>query len=94
MMQRSDPRWLPMTCEDALGQVGRQGGGHLVEHEDVGLDGQRAGQVDDPQRGEGQVAGDVGQVEVGDAQLGAASGGTARPASWSGAGSSGCRGPG
>ena len=69
MMQRSDPRWLPMTCEHPLGQVGRQRGGHLVEHQDMGLDRERARQVDDPQRGQRQVARDVGQVQVADAQL-------------------------
>ena len=35
-----------------------------------GLDGERTGQVDDAQRGQGQVARHVGQVEVADAQLG------------------------
>ena len=54
--------------EHPLGQVRRQGGGHLVEHQDVGLDRQGAGEVDDPQRGERQVADDVGEVEVGDAR--------------------------
>ena len=36
--------------EHALGQVRRQRRGHLVEHQHVGLDGQRAGEVDDAQR--------------------------------------------
>ena len=56
--------------EDPLGQVGRQGRGHLVEHQDVGLDGQGPREVDDPERGEGQVAGQLAEVEVRQAELG------------------------
>ena len=63
------PALVADDVQDAFGQVGRQRCGHLVEHEDVGLDRERARQVDDPQGREGQVAGDVGQVQVADAQL-------------------------
>ena len=38
--------------EHPLGEVRRQGRGHLVEHQHVGLDGERPGEVDDPERGE------------------------------------------
>ena len=38
MMQRSVPRWSPDDLEDAFGQVGRQRGGHLVEHQHGRLD--------------------------------------------------------
>ncbi len=60
----------PNDLEDELCQVRRQGGRHLVEQEDVRLDRQGAGKVDDPQRGERQVADEVVQVQVGEAQLG------------------------
>ena len=68
MTERSVPRLAADDLEHPLGQVGRQGRGHLVEHEDVRLDGQRPGEVDDPQRGQRQVADEVGEVEVGDAR--------------------------
>ena len=64
------PALIADDVEDPLRQVGGQGGGHLVEHEDVGLDGERTGQVDDPQRRQRQVARHVRQVQVADAQLG------------------------
>ena len=38
--------------EDTFGQVCRQCRGHLVEHQHIRLDGEGAGQVDDPERGE------------------------------------------
>ena len=63
------PPLIADDVEHPLGQVGGQSRGHLVEHQDVGLDGERAGQVDDAQRGQGQVARDVREVEVADAQL-------------------------
>ena len=47
--------------EHALREVRRQGCGHLVEHQDVGLDRQRARQVDDPQRREGEPLGQRAQ---------------------------------
>ena len=58
MTERSEPRWLPMTSSTRSVRFGRQRGGHLVEHQDVRLDREGARQVDDPQRREGQVAGD------------------------------------
>ncbi len=56
--------------EHAFGQVGGQGRGHLVEHQDVGLDGQRSREVDDAQRGKRQPARHARQVEVDEPQLG------------------------
>ncbi len=56
--------------EDALRQVGGQGRGHLVEHQHVGLDGQRPRQVDDPERGKRQPARHARQIEVDQSQLG------------------------
>ena len=55
--------------EDALGEVGGQGRGHLVEHQDVGLDRERAGEVDDPERGERHAPRQARQVEVLEAEL-------------------------
>ena len=55
--------------EHALREVRRQGGGHLVEHQDVGLDRQRARQVDDPQRREGEALGQRAQDRVLHAEL-------------------------
>ena len=60
----------PDDLEDSLGQVGRQGGGHLIEHEDMWLDGERPGQIDDPQGGQRELASHVRQVEIGDAEFG------------------------
>ena len=54
--------------EDVLGEVGGEGGGHLVEEEDVGLDGEGAGEVEDAERGEGEVAGEIAEVEAGKAE--------------------------
>ena len=64
--------------EDPLGEVGRQRGGHLVEHQHVRLDRERAGEVDDPQRGQRHAAapGSTGRGRRGRARR--ASGGTAR----------------
>ena len=49
--------------EDALGEVGGQRGGHLVEEEDVGLERERAGEVEDAQdrraAGRGRVSREV-----------------------------------
>ena len=55
--------------EDALGEVRGQGRGHLVEHEDVGLDREGAGEVDDPERGERHAPRQARQVEVREAEL-------------------------
>ena len=80
--------------EHPLGEVRGQRRGHLVEHEDVRLDGQRAGEVDDPQRGQRHAARHARQVEVARGRARPSSGGTARAASRSGAGWRGCPGPG
>ena len=55
--------------EHPLREVRRQGGGHLVEHQDVGLDRHRARQVDDPQRREGEALGQRAQIGVLHAEL-------------------------
>ena len=66
--------------EHALGEVGGQRRGHLVEEQDVGLDGQRAGEVEDAQDRQRQVAHHGVQVEAGDAELASPRPGTARRA--------------
>ena len=68
MTDRSPSRWLD-DLEHALGQVRRQGGRDLVEQQDVGLDGERAGQVDDPERRQRQAPRKARQIEVPQAQL-------------------------
>ena len=55
--------------EDALGEVRGQGRGHLVEHQHVGLDRHRAGEVDDPERGQRHAPRHARQVQVVEAQL-------------------------
>ena len=55
MTDRSGPAPSADDLEHALGEVRRQRRGHLVEHEDVGLDRQGAREVDDAQRRERQV---------------------------------------
>ena len=55
--------------EHALGEVRRQRRGHLVEHQHVGLDRQRAGEVDDPERGQRQAPRRARQVEAAEAEL-------------------------
>ncbi len=70
MMLRSEPLWSRDDLEDSFGEVCRQRGGHLVEQQDVRFDRERARQVDDPQRGEGQVTGEVCEVEIRDPELG------------------------
>ena len=69
MTELSDAALSPDDLQDALGQVGRQGRGHLVEHQDGGLDGQRTREVDDPQCRERQVARSGREIEVRDAEL-------------------------
>ena len=59
----------PDDVEHALGEVGRQRRGHLVEQQHVGLDGQRAGEIEHALDGERHVARGVAQVEVGDAEF-------------------------
>ena len=56
--------------EDALGEVRGQRRGHLVEHQDVGLDGEGAREVDDPERGQRHAPRQARQVEVLEAELG------------------------
>ena len=56
-------------CEDPLGEVRRQRGGDLVEHQYVGLDRHGAGQVDDPKRRERHAPRDAREVQILDAQL-------------------------
>ena len=55
--------------EDPLGEVGGQRGGHLVEHQHVRLDRQRAREVDDPQRGERHLARQVDRSRSLEAEL-------------------------
>jgi hypothetical protein len=47
---------LPRDAQHALHEVGGQGGGQFVQQQHVGRARQRAGEVDDPQRGKRQVA--------------------------------------
>ena len=70
----------PHDLEHALGQVGRQRGGHLVQDAGRPARGQGPGEVDDAQRGQGQVASVLRQVEVRDAQLAPSSRGRRRRA--------------
>ena len=56
--------------QDLLRQIRRQGGGHLVEQQYLGLDGERAGEIQDAQHRERQVARHLEQVERGHAELG------------------------
>ena len=69
MTEWSVPRWRADDLEDPLGEVGRQGRGHLVEHQDVRFDGQGACEVDDAQRGERQGPGGRREVEPRDPEL-------------------------
>ena len=55
--------------EHALGEVGGQRRGHLVEQQHVGLDGERAGKVEHALDGQRNVARGVAQVEVGNAEF-------------------------
>ena len=55
--ERSPPALAADDLEYPLGEVGGQCGRHLVEHQHVGLDRERAREVDDAQRGERQLAG-------------------------------------
>ena len=61
---------VPDDVQHPLGQIRRQGRGHLVEHQDVGLDRQRARQVDHAQRGQRQIPRHIREIQVADAQLG------------------------
>ena len=66
--------------EHALGEVGRQRGGHLVEQQHVGLDRQRARQVEHAQHGERNVARGRRAGRDRERRARAPSRGTARPA--------------
>ena len=66
---RSPPRWWPMTSRTRSVEVRGQGRGHLVEHEDVGLDREGPGEVDDPERGKRQPPRQARQVEILEAEL-------------------------
>ena len=55
--------------EHLLGQVRGQGRGHLVEHQHVGLDRERARKVDDTLRGERHLADHTREIEALDAKL-------------------------
>ena len=55
--------------QDALGEVGGKRGSHLVEQQHVRLDGERTGEVDDPQARERQLASVPAEVEVGQTEL-------------------------
>jgi hypothetical protein len=57
-------------AQHALHEVGGQSGGHFVEQQHVGRAGQRAGEVNDPQRGQRQVADHRVEAQFGVAQLG------------------------
>ncbi len=70
--------------EHLFGEVGRQGRRHLVEQQHVGLDGQRAGQIEHAQDGQRDVARGVAEVEIGNAEFAHPVRGTARPACRSG----------
>ena len=50
--------WRRTTSSTRLGEVGRQRRRHLVEQQDVGLDGERAREIEDAQHGERHVAGE------------------------------------
>ena len=55
--------------EHLLGEVGGKRRGHLVEEQHLGPDGDGAGEIEDAEDGEGQVARRLAQVEIGHAHL-------------------------
>ena len=59
----------PHDVEHPLGEVGGQCRGHLVEQQHVGLDRQRARQVEHAQHGQRNVARGVAHIEIGNAEL-------------------------
>ena len=66
-MKRTErPRLAPLAHhrEDALGEVGRQRGGDLVEQQQLRIARERAREVDHPQQRQRQVAGQLGEVDV------------------------------
>ena len=62
--------FAPVThhLEDPLGEIARQRGGDLVEHQDLGIGGERASQIDQPQDGIGQVAHEGRKRHVGETE--------------------------
>ena len=64
MTDRSPPRWRPITSNTRSVRLARQRGGHLVEHQHGGFDGQRSGEVDDALRGQRNVARHVRQISI------------------------------
>ena len=56
--------------QDPFGEVRGQRRRHLVEHEHVGLDRERAGEVDDPERGQRHAPRHARQIQVLQAELG------------------------
>ena len=80
--------------EDALGQVRRQCRGHLVEHEDVGLDREGAREIDDPERRQRYPPRQARQILTLEAQLANPVPERLEGRIRSAAGSTGCRGPG
>ena len=65
------PVWLCRLhdVENPLGEVGRQRRGHLVEQQHVGLDRQRAREIEDAQDGERDVPRRLAEIEIGNAEL-------------------------
>ena len=66
---RPDSRDLAHDVQHPFGEVRWEGGGHLVEQQQVGLRGEGARKVDDPQRRQRQLAYVRPQVELADAQV-------------------------
>ena len=54
--------------KDPCHKVGRQGGGHFIQQQDVGFTGQGAGQIKDAQGGQRQARDHVVKPQTGDAQ--------------------------
>ena len=59
----------PHDVDDPIGEIRRQRGGHLVEQEHIGLDRQRAGEIEHAQDRQRNAPCGLAEVEVGDAQL-------------------------
>ena len=55
--------------QHALGEVGGQRRGHLVEQQDVGFDRERPRQIEDALDGERNVARGGAEIEIGDAEF-------------------------
>ena len=50
--------------KDAFRQVGRQGRGDLIQHEELRVAGQRPRQIQHPQHGQRQIADDLAEVDA------------------------------